>query len=250
MGIKERKTYRESVHKMNIKIYRCIYLAVAVSAMVGICVLVIGKVRSTSLEDKIVPSGLVPVSNPIDFGKIEQGTVDGTFELVNRASDPTRIVQVDKSCRCTEVEISKFEIPSGESTKIRFRWDTSSGRGIRGSDFTIFYTVVGQEGIFQTHLDIRGDILPFFEIVPNSLIFDKDKAETKIIRLIPRKKDVTIQNVNTTFPALKVEKTSLHEVSVSYYPEKFEADPYQHPYFTITTDCPTEPSYTIFPKIR
>jgi hypothetical protein len=232
------------------KLLSFFYLIIASVALFVAFWLSIINLKPSTLHHKANLSGLVPIKNPIDFGDIDQGTVEGKFELVNQTSDIIKIVQIDKSCRCTNVEVSKFEIPSSESSIIKFQWDTSDCRGVRGSYFTVLYTVKNHEAIYQVRLDIRGNILPFFEIIPNALVFNKDKSEKKNIRLESRKKDVIIQNVATNSPALEVEKISPHEICVTFYPERFEEDIYQRPNFIITTNCPTEPSYTVFPEIR
>ncbi len=193
-----------------------------------------------------------PRENPLNLGDIVQGCSRGSFELRNLLDVPVRIIQVNKSCRCTEITVSDNDVPPKGSAKLDFEWDTTGGRGVRGSGFTVLYTVAGRDGVFQTSLSVKGNILPFFDVEPKSPEFDKEVSETKTVRLLQRRGDVPVQikNVFTSSPSLKVEKISAQEVSVTFLPEKFEDDPHGTPYFTIETDCETEKTHTIFPQIR
>lgn len=63
----------------------------AVLAGLGACAAIVASMRSVRPVEAPLPSGLVAVNDPIDFGDIPQGTVKGTFELVNKISDTIHV---------------------------------------------------------------------------------------------------------------------------------------------------------------
>ncbi|MDR2438667.1 MAG: hypothetical protein LBE12_04750 [Planctomycetaceae bacterium] len=84
------------------------------------------------------------------------------------------------------------EIDPGETAKISFKWDTTGVRGVRGSDFTVFYTEEGREGLRSFPLSVRGNIIPLFDFIPEKLEFTVGKSETKTVKLVPRKEGQSV----------------------------------------------------------
>jgi hypothetical protein len=196
------------------------------------------------------PDGLVALNDPLDLGDIPQDIFDGTFELVNKSKAPIQIVQIIPSCRCTEIKLPSNKIASGETTKISFKWDTTGVRGIKGSNFTFFYE--NQSRLHSLVVSVRGNILPQFDIQPESLEFIKDKSETKVIKLIPHNHDSNIifESFANALAAFKVEKLSDREISVTYIPKEYVGNSDDVPYIALTTNFEKERQCGVFVYVR
>jgi hypothetical protein len=196
------------------------------------------------------PDGLVAIDDSLDLGDIPQDILDGTFELVNKSKFPVQIVQIIPSCRCAEIKLPSNKIASGETTKISFKWDTTGVRGIKGSNFTFFYE--NQSRLHSLVVSVRGNILPMFDLQPESLEFIKDKSETKIVKLIPHNHDSNIifENFANALAAFKIEKMSDREISVTYIPEEYVGNSDDASYIALTTNFEKERQCGVFIYVR
>jgi len=75
-----------------------------------------------------VPAAAVSVAPyGLDFGVVPPHTaLEGRFTLVNRSSEPRRVLHTVPSCQCTTVEIEGKEIPAGGSLEVPVRMKVSS----------------------------------------------------------------------------------------------------------------------------
>jgi hypothetical protein len=142
------------------------------------------------------------------------------------------------------------KIAPGETTKISFKWDTTGVRGVKGSNFTFFYE--NQSRLHSLVVSIRGNVLPQFDLQPESLEFIKDQSETKIIKLIPRSHDSNIifESFANALAAFKVEKLSDREISVTYIPKEYVGNLDDIPYIALTTNFEKERQCGVFVYVR
>jgi hypothetical protein len=196
------------------------------------------------------PDGLIALNDPLDLGDVPQDIIDGTFELANKSKTSVRIVWIDHSCRCTEVEVPGKNITSGETVKISFKWDTTGVRGVRGSNFTFFYE--NQSRLHSLVVSVRGNILPQFDLQPESLEFIKDKSETKRVKLIPHNQDSNIifEKIANALAAFQVEKLSDREIAITYIPKDYAGNPDDASYIALTTNFEKERQCGVFVYVR
>jgi hypothetical protein len=198
------------------------------------------------------PDGLVALNDPLDLGDIPQDIFDGTFELVNKSKKPVRIVRISHSCRCTQMDVTGNDIASGETVKIAFKWDTTGARGVKGSNFTIFYSEKGWEGLRSFPLSVQGNIIPLYDLVPEKLEFTVGKAETKTVKLVPRKvgQSIILESCGSSLSAFKTEKVSDQELKVIFFPEKWIGDPGILSYISVNTNVENEKTTHIGVVVR
>ena len=77
---------------------------------------------------------------PWDFGKIVKGAIkEKTFSVKNKGDKPLEIEQIKACCGYTVVDVDKWILNPGESSKIRISSDTSrKAIGIDGKYITVF----------------------------------------------------------------------------------------------------------------
>ena len=169
------------------------------------------------------PEGLIALENPLHLGDVPQDTLNGVFKLVNRAENPVKIVRIAMSCRCTEIDVPDKEIGPGETVSLSFKWDTTGVRGVKGSSFTVFYTEEDKEGVRVLPFNVMGNILPLFDVVPDSLEFTFGQQETKTVKIVPRKSGeaVLAERVTCSSAAFEAEKISDAEFAITFLPEKW-----------------------------
>jgi hypothetical protein len=103
---------------------------------------------------------------------------------------------------------------------------TTGVRGVKGSSFTVFYSEEGWEGLRSFPLFVQGNIIPLYDLVPEKLEFTAGKAETKTVKLVPRKdgQSIILESCESSLSAFKTEKISDQELKVTFLPEKWIGD--------------------------
>ncbi|MDR1491562.1 MAG: DUF1573 domain-containing protein [Planctomycetaceae bacterium] len=74
-----------------------------------------------------------------DFGKVGPGFHETKIQLINSSKYPTAIINVTKTCSCTQVTIPKRLIPAGEKIELKCRLDTNGKEGRTGAILAIGY---------------------------------------------------------------------------------------------------------------
>ncbi|MDR1383592.1 MAG: DUF1573 domain-containing protein [Planctomycetaceae bacterium] len=193
--------------------------------------------------------GLEPITPILDFGDVEQAHISGSLDVVNRSQKRVKIVAIGKSCRCTEVVALKKVVSPGEKATITCQWNTEGMRGQAKSDFTVFYSIDSdsEPGMYSCTIQVQGNVIPQYDIIPDRLEFIEGKAETKTIRLVPRKKDqIIVKLVNCNSPAFFVEKNSDQTIRVTFVSDEWVFDQFLKPKVILDTSCLSE-EYFILP---
>ncbi|HOE97718.1 MAG TPA: DUF1573 domain-containing protein [Candidatus Sumerlaeota bacterium] len=74
----------------------------------------------------------------LDLGTVNEGEkVEFAFPIVNLGRDTLRILQVQKSCGCTEATAEKHILQPGESTQITGQFDSHGRRGMQHKIITV-----------------------------------------------------------------------------------------------------------------
>lgn len=191
--------------------------------------------------------GLEPIVSVFDFGEVNQSLVCGSLEVGNYSAEPVKIVAVGKSCRCTEVDLPRDKIQPGQKATIQCKWDTSGMRGSAKGDFTLFYSIGSKTDMYQCTVQFHANVIPLFDVVPDTLEFIEDKAETKTVQLIPRDRTNTIfiKSVESNMTALHTEKISDQMVDVTFMPEEWIDDRFVRPKIILRTNCFQEEIFVI-----
>lgn len=147
----------------------------------------------TSSHPQIVVQG----SAEYDFGVMSKGEERShTFVILNAGDAPLTLQFADKSCQCTNVEMSRSIVPPGETTDITLSWRPNS-----------YKLVYGQVARFETNdparleldLTIKGRVQQIFRAVPSSLSFDtlgtKEGREIEVVVYGYRDDDLAVERV-------------------------------------------------------
>ncbi|MEX2316624.1 MAG: DUF1573 domain-containing protein [Pirellulales bacterium] len=69
----------------------------------------------------------------------EVGTLDHTFDVVNRTGRPIHITRIVKSCSCTDAKLSKFELGPGEKTILSMTVKPQERNGVFGTEVALVH---------------------------------------------------------------------------------------------------------------
>lgn len=90
--------------------------------VIGLIVVVIGIYGYFQPGNFSVPNAKATPSS-YDFGRIDPKPVEKDFELGNTGDSTLRVSRVSTSCSCTTAEVSKEEIPAGNSAILTVNFD-------------------------------------------------------------------------------------------------------------------------------
>jgi hypothetical protein len=80
-----------------------------------------------------------------DFGKVGPGFHETNIQLINSSKYPIAIINVTKTCSCTQVTIPKRLISAGEKIDLKCRLDTNGKEGQTGAMLAIGYVPQTEE---------------------------------------------------------------------------------------------------------
>ncbi len=183
------------VSTMNANVARgtllCGLSAIVLGALVGVAssfyrqagddrVYAFSKPTATDLPPVLAPAGrtreplrprlAIDQGTSYDFGIMSRNEQRShTFAVRNVGNAPLSIRFVDKSCMCTEVTMTRTEVPAGETTEITLTWQPSTFK----LDFQ-------QTARFETNdpsrieldLTVQGKVQQVVQTTPRSLNFD------------------------------------------------------------------------------
>jgi hypothetical protein len=83
---------------------------------------------------------LIAEPETLDLGTARQGeTIEGAFTLSNRGSKPIDIIQISKTCSCTETQLVKPNLEPGESTPLYIAIKTGTVRDALSVRLVVVY---------------------------------------------------------------------------------------------------------------
>lgn len=104
------------------------------------------KIKASNLESAEQRDAVINLGSAIiefdkkefDFGTIKQGeVVEGTFLVSNKGKTDLIITSAKASCGCTVPEWPKDPIKPGESSEIKFKFDSKGKKGKQNKSITI-----------------------------------------------------------------------------------------------------------------
>ena len=104
------------------------------------------KIKTSNLENAEKRDAVINLGSAIiefdkkefDFGTIQQGeVVEGTFLISNKGKTDLIITSAKASCGCTVPEWPKDPIKPGESSEIKFKFDSKGKKGKQNKSITI-----------------------------------------------------------------------------------------------------------------
>ena len=189
-----------------------------------------------------------------DFGTLGQKqSVEATFQITNRDTQPIRIRAVLKDCDCSAVDLPKNQLQPGESVSARVSWDTRERRGRSSTGVRILYAKVSEPvDTRELNLELVAQVKPDFAFRPMSLEFDLDglSDQSAQLELVPDADPrARIKSVVSTHPAVQVELISDRMIRVTFDPATWrEAAVVTGPPLCLETTSANEPRH--FVKIK
>jgi hypothetical protein len=139
--------------------------------MVVILVVVVGVISSWVVALSPAKKDVLHCEEvPFNAGEItQQAVVSHSFRLENTSPNPVQIVRVEKSCSCTEFQLDRSIIPSGEFASLEMVLRSESKRGSVESSLFVLYQ---QEGLALKSLPVRinAKVIPHFETSVESIV--------------------------------------------------------------------------------
>ena len=173
-----------------------------------------------------VQGGLVATKPVLDLGELSQGqTVAAEFELVNRSSGPVKILDVVKTCTCTQVEISRYLLEPQEGMVLATRWKTGASRGKTGANIGVVYTQADGPAQFL-NLGLEANVVPDILFEPAEVIFEGNHKGSRVVTFSPgRRPDVSLVRAACTQPAFNAKiLPGGSRVEVSFNPSLWPAE--------------------------
>jgi hypothetical protein len=189
-----------------------------------------------------LPEKLLAVQPVLKLGERFQGEViDAEFVLVNHCKCPVEVLNVVKSCSCTEYKLVKTSLQPGEKTTLKVKWETRASRGDFHTDLTIVYQKAGGEQD-ASRVRLQADVVPDFRYEPTRLSFDTGKKREQVITFSPgRQPDVQVVRAYCTQRAFQAEKLpDGGAVRVTFDPALWSAD-VPRVELVVETTSPNEP---------
>ncbi len=119
----------------------------------------------------------------IHLGDLSQGQKAVVeFVLVNHFSQPLEIVDVVRSCTCSEATPERNHLEPNGRTVLRVAWSTGSYRGLHTVNVSVVFKLADGEAGARS-LQVEGNIVPDIITEPGKLVFDGTKAETQSLHL-------------------------------------------------------------------
>ncbi len=138
------------------------------------------KPRAIAVDHPIGPQPVLPSQSraravvqgdsTYDFGIMSRNERRShTFSVRNQGTADLTVAFLDKSCQCTDVTLSRLQVPPGETTEITLTWQPST-----------FHQEFQQTARFQTNdpsrieldLTVKGKVQQVVQTVPRALSFD------------------------------------------------------------------------------
>lgn len=146
-----------------------------------------------------------------DFGVIYRGgSAEHDFIIRNGGNDTLRIKEVRSSCGCTAAILDQKTLGPNGQTKLKARFD--SGR-FKGKVIKKIFVYTNDPKTPTTILEITGEIKVDLEVSPSMVYFSGLKAGDRITRKISLKNLsdslITIQEISSTVPAIKLELSKM-----------------------------------------
>jgi hypothetical protein len=104
--------------------------------------------------------------------------ITASFVLQNTFLSPIQIVQVSKSCSCSEAELSSKVIPAGGQVTMSIVWQTRDRVGPTSVPVQIAYQHQDGTGYQVISCAIRGTVQPKFHVVPQQIVFRDQRTAT------------------------------------------------------------------------
>jgi len=142
-----------------------------------------------------------------DFGVIYRGnSAEGDFIIRNEGNDTLRIKNVRSSCGCTAAILDKKNLGPNEQTKLNAKFSSGRFKG-RVNKKIFVYTNDTQSPI--TVLEVQGEVKVDLEVTPSMIYFSGLKVGDRVERKISLKNVsdsmITVQEISSTVPAIKLE---------------------------------------------
>jgi hypothetical protein len=185
--------------------------------------------------------------NPVhDYGLLYLGQQAQTqFEMVNHYSQPLRIVDVFKSCNCSEASFSSPELGPGQKGQLQVVWTTGRSRGSISIQTVVKYKLA-DGSLHSKSFTVAAEVVPDIHCKPDKLQFDGPRAETQIVRLSAgRMSQFTVKAAYCNHPAFKANLRGANAIEVAFdgvtpvYSNGLE------PRLIIQTDSPNEPQLVL-----
>lgn len=148
-----------------------LFRADVVFAWVCIAPFVLG-CHAAAAPDAAAPAPPDVSSATADLGALIAGTaVAHTFKIVNTGTEPFRIISVDKSCSCQEVNFDSEEmIAAGKTGNIAIKIATKGFEGRKRWLFTV-HTSAHDKGQDAIPLSLTADMIAKIKALPSAISF-------------------------------------------------------------------------------
>jgi hypothetical protein len=124
----------------------------------------------SELRDSLTPDLTILPSASVDIGAIAQGSSRNLFfEIKNPGKEVIDIIDVQVSCSCSSVQISKSNLQPGESVKLEFKYSSGSRRGTIDASSSIRYCSPAIPSVFEKRIKVTGRITPEYRVEPEVL---------------------------------------------------------------------------------
>jgi hypothetical protein len=164
--------------------------------------------------------GLIAVESEHDFGVLSQGDeVAFEFLLTNRFEEPVTIRNVIKSCGCTDVELSREALQTGEQLKLKAQWRVGASRGHSGVVLTVIAALPNNR-LAITELRMVGTVTPDIRYEPEILEFSSSVTSRRVVFSPGLMNDFTLKRAYCTHKAFEARLLSDGKsVEVIYHPD-------------------------------
>jgi len=103
---------------------------------------------------------LICLPDPINFGEIGEGLHESRFILKNVSSQPIVLHSIERSCRCSNINVSAKKLLPSEEANCNFSINTAGLRGPVGVSFVVFSSTEGDVGLRKTKVDVVALVNP------------------------------------------------------------------------------------------
>ena len=197
-------------------------LAVAIAALTGSTWLAYLSQAQSVSDLKIEPASK-------DFGRVVQNDrLPASFRIVNQTDAAVSVVQIIKTCDCTQPRLSKTTLSPHETGTMEVSWDVGTRHGPSAATVTLVTTSGARKSGFQyAQLELTADVQAEFLLDPESVKFNKSSGSQRAFVSFAASPccDVSLKSFHSSHLALTVEgddKRSGFWVLID--PQKWPAD--------------------------
>jgi hypothetical protein len=160
----------------------------------------------------------------IDFGSVPEGNASSRVATIfNRGSRPISILDVVKSCGCTNTALSDTHLMPGRSVSIVVSLRPEPREKKVEGQVRVRYRVDGESEPLDTTISISAKVEPEFKIQPESLTFvSHQRAQQEFVLVPVVDSNLRLVGVESDNPALTCRETASHTVIVAFDPGKWD----------------------------